>query len=105
MMKFWKMLKRKPNDCAKCPYHHQESDYWGEWDEWCDCKSSEDFIKDDCFLPLIIRHLFKLRQSYRIWKWDRQAFKKLREEEKIRIKLNMTEEEYWEHTHGGEKIE
>ena len=98
-----KTSKKKQNKCSDCPYYDYSVDYFtGEFDEYCECHV---FERDDvhCHYSLferrILAFLYGVRQAF----WDWMAERRIHREEKERLKLGMTEDEYFEYKYYSDK--
>jgi len=91
----------KSNECSKCPHYSSYYDsFTCDSGEFCLCGITDKWgIIKGCKHPLLIRHILALVMKIRQKIWDRQAERAWLQEEKKRIKLNMTEEEYWDYLH------
>ena len=97
---------KKQNDCDNCPYYGSRYDsFYCDGEEWCKCgiydNSGYQIVKG-CNYPLFIGKILAFKEDIKEKISDRRVRKIYEKEEKERIKLGMTEEEYFDYKNGEE---
>lgn len=93
-----KKMRTRENNCSACPYYESHYDcYSGECDEYCGC----DMFDKACYHPLFVLRLLALYVKMKSAFYDWKAEVSIQKDEKKRLALGMTEEEYdvYKYTH------
>lgn len=100
---------KKQNDCDNCPYYRLKYDsFYCDSEEQCKCGIYDNSgfpIVKGCNYSLFIRKILAFKENTKEKISDRRAKRIYEKEEKERIKLNMTEEEYFDYKNGEEMEE